>query len=51
MVITDTVTRSADDTRMIGKDLARYLDIGKVVAFYGDLGIEWGLVFPAPQSS
>ena len=38
MVITDTITKSADHTRMIGKDLARYLDIGKLVAFYGDLG-------------
>jgi tRNA threonylcarbamoyladenosine biosynthesis protein TsaE len=38
MVLVDTITLSADETRRIGEDLVRYLDIGKVVSFHGDLG-------------
>tara|TARA_B100000579_G_scaffold402544_1_gene385867 strand:+ start:1425 stop:1865 length:441 start_codon:yes stop_codon:yes gene_type:complete len=38
MVLVDLVTQSADETRRIGEDLVRYLDIGIVVSFHGDLG-------------
>ena len=38
MVIMDKITASPDETRQIGEDFVKFLDIGKVVSFFGDLG-------------
>ena len=38
MVILDKITASPDETRQIGEDFVKFLDTGKVVSFFGDLG-------------
>ena len=38
MVIMDKITASPDETRQIGEDFVKFLDTGKVVSFFGDLG-------------